>query len=116
MGLPLAPRRERSDHRGQLARHVGRVAVRDEVEGVGTGARGRHDDALDLVGARPLSSDGRPLLGRAPGHDDVYVASGHGPWGISLGPASARVVADLVLGREPALSRAFDPARFGSIA
>ena len=66
--------------------------------------------------ARPLSSDGRPLLGRAPGHDDVYVASGHGPWGISLGPASARVVADLVLGREPALSRAFDPARFGSIA
>jgi D-amino-acid dehydrogenase len=42
----------------------------------------------------------------------VFVASGHGPWGISLGPASARVVADLVLGRTPALSRAFDPARF----
>jgi glycine/D-amino acid oxidase-like deaminating enzyme len=62
--------------------------------------------------ARPQSVDGRPLLGRAPGRDDVFVASGHGPWGISLGPASARVVADLVLGRTPALSRAFDPARF----
>jgi glycine/D-amino acid oxidase-like deaminating enzyme len=62
--------------------------------------------------ARPLSADGRPLLGRAPGHDDVFVAAGHGPWGISLGPASARIVADLVLGREAAPPAAFDPGRF----
>ena len=62
--------------------------------------------------ARPLSADGRPLLGRVPGHERVFVAAGHGPWGISLGPASARLVADLVLGRaEP--PAAFDPARFG---
>jgi glycine/D-amino acid oxidase-like deaminating enzyme len=62
--------------------------------------------------ARPLSADGLPLLGRAPGRDDVFVAAGHGPWGITLGPASGRLVADLVLGRgdPPA---AFDPARFG---
>jgi glycine/D-amino acid oxidase-like deaminating enzyme len=53
-----------------------------------------------------------PLLGRAPGREDVYVAAGHGPWGISLGPASARRVADLVLGRSADLSPAFDPARF----
>ena len=62
--------------------------------------------------ARPLSADGRPLLGRAPGHDDVFVAAGHGPWGISLGPASARLVADLVLEREAGPPAAFDPARF----
>jgi glycine/D-amino acid oxidase-like deaminating enzyme len=62
--------------------------------------------------ARPLSADGRPLLGRAPGRDDVFVAAGHGPWGISLGPASARLVADLVLGRAAAPPRALDPARF----
>jgi glycine/D-amino acid oxidase-like deaminating enzyme len=61
--------------------------------------------------ARPLSADGRPLLGRAPGRDDVVVAAGHGAWGISLGPASARLVADLVLGRG-APAAAFDPARF----
>ena len=48
--------------------------------------------------ARPLSADGRPLLGRV--GERLYVAAGHGPWGISLGPASARRVADLVLGRE----------------
>jgi glycine/D-amino acid oxidase-like deaminating enzyme len=62
--------------------------------------------------ARPLSADGLPLLGRAPGHDDVFVAAGHGPWGVSLGPASARVVADLVLGRAAAPPPAFDPGRF----
>jgi D-amino-acid dehydrogenase len=42
----------------------------------------------------------------------VFVAAGHGPWGISLGPASARMVADLVLGRGPAIPAAFDPSRF----
>ena len=49
--------------------------------------------------ARPLSADGLPLLGRVAGREDVFVAAGHGPWGVSLGPASARLVADLVLGR-----------------
>jgi glycine/D-amino acid oxidase-like deaminating enzyme len=63
--------------------------------------------------ARPVSLDGRPLLGRAPGRDAVFVAAGHGPWGISLGPASARRVADVMLGRDAAaIGAAFDPARF----
>ena len=62
--------------------------------------------------ARPLSADGLPLLGRAPGRDDVFVAAGHGPWGISTGPASARLVADLVLGRADAPPAEFDPGRF----
>ncbi len=62
--------------------------------------------------ARPLSADGLPLLGRAPGHDDVFVAAGHGLWGISLGPGSGRLVADLVLGRAAEPPAAFDPCRF----
>ena len=44
--------------------------------------------------ARPLSADGLPLLGRAPGRDDVFVAAGHGPVGRlarpRLGPARRR--------------------------
>ncbi len=40
--------------------------------------------------------------------ENVAVASGHGAWGITLGPASARLVADQLLGRPaeipPALS------------
>ena len=62
--------------------------------------------------ARPLSADGRPLLGRAPGRDDVFVAAGHGAWGISLGPGSARLVAELVLGRGDGPPAVFDPTRF----
>ncbi|HEX5589407.1 MAG TPA: FAD-dependent oxidoreductase [Candidatus Limnocylindrales bacterium] len=63
--------------------------------------------------ARPLARDGRPLTGAVPWVAGLYVCSGHGPWGISIGPASARQVADLVLGRSPAIDPAFDPARFG---
>jgi glycine/D-amino acid oxidase-like deaminating enzyme len=28
----------------------------------------------------------------------VWIAAGHGPWGISLGPGSARLVVDALLG------------------
>jgi glycine/D-amino acid oxidase-like deaminating enzyme len=64
--------------------------------------------------ARPQSADGRPLIGAVPGRQDLFVCSGHGPWGISTGPASARLVADLVLGRRPAIPPELDPARFGA--
>ena len=57
----------------------------------------------DVVGlrtcARPQSVDGRPLLGEVPGQEGLWAAAGHGPWGISTGPASARIVADALLGR-----------------
>lgn len=67
--------------------------------------------------ARPFARDGRPLVGRIPGLDRAYIAAGHGPWGISTGPASARQVADLVLGRTdaPPIPATFDPARFGLV-
>jgi glycine/D-amino acid oxidase-like deaminating enzyme len=64
--------------------------------------------------ARPLSVDGRPLIGRVPGFDGLWIAAGHGPWGISTGPASGRVLADLVLGRVASPPAALDPARFGA--
>ena len=66
------------------------------------------------VCARPLSLDGRPLIGRVPWLDNVYVAAGHGPWGISTGPGSARLVSDLLVGRASTPPTSLDPARFGS--
>ncbi len=63
--------------------------------------------------ARPQSDDGRPLIGAVPGRRNLYVCAGHGPWGISTGPASARLVADLVLGRSAVIAPELDPARFG---
>jgi glycine/D-amino acid oxidase-like deaminating enzyme len=47
--------------------------------------------------ARPQSIDGRPLLGALAGVDGLFVAAGHGPWGISTGPATARLVVDAIL-------------------
>lgn len=64
--------------------------------------------------ARPLAADGRPLIGAVPWLRGLFVCAGHGPWGITTGPASGRLVADLVLGRTPPIAPAFDPGRFGS--
>jgi glycine/D-amino acid oxidase-like deaminating enzyme len=66
--------------------------------------------------ARPQSLDGRPLVGRVPGVDGLWVAAGHGPWGISTGPASGRLIAELIDGAPAAPPVALDPARFGSVA
>lgn len=65
--------------------------------------------------ARPLSADGRPLIGAVPGIEGLFVCSGHGPWGISAAPASGRLVADLVLGRVATPPEGVDPARFGAV-
>ena len=64
------------------------------------------------VGLRPVTRDGLPLLGAAPDVDGAYLATGHGPTGLTLGPYSGKVVADLVRGVDPeADPAAFDPAR-----
>jgi glycine/D-amino acid oxidase-like deaminating enzyme len=48
--------------------------------------------------ARPQSVDGRPFIGPAPDVEGLFVCAGHGPWGMSTGPASAAMVVDLMLG------------------
>jgi glycine/D-amino acid oxidase-like deaminating enzyme len=45
----------------------------------------------------------------------LWVASGHGPWGLTLGPASARIVADEVLGG-PTAPPELAAGRFGAVA
>jgi glycine oxidase len=62
--------------------------------------------------ARPVAFDGRPIIGAVPGVDGLFVCAGHGPWGISTGPASTRLVADQMLGA--ARERAdLSPSRIG---
>jgi D-amino-acid dehydrogenase len=64
------------------------------------------------IGFRPVTADGCPLLGTVA--DDVIVAAGNGPEGLTAGPWMGRLAAELVLGKEPAMDIApFDPARFG---
>ena len=49
--------------------------------------------------ARPQSVDGRPFIGPVAGVDGLFVCAGHGPWGISTGPASAAIAARAILDR-----------------
>jgi D-amino-acid dehydrogenase len=53
------------------------------------------------VGLRPGSVDDRPFLGRLPGSENVFVATGHGPEGLLLGPYTAKLVAQLIAGVGP---------------
>lgn len=64
--------------------------------------------------ARPLSRDGRPLIGRIPGTDGLWIAAGHGPWGISSGPAAGLILLDLMEDRTSVPPPALDPARFSA--
>ena len=64
--------------------------------------------------ARPVSRDGRPLIGRAPWADGLWILAGHGPWGISTGPGSARLLADAILERDVRIPAAFRTDRFGA--
>jgi D-amino-acid dehydrogenase len=63
------------------------------------------------VGPRPLTPDGRPLVGQVSEHG-VYVAGGHGMWGMKQGPVTGRLLAEqIATGKQPAALREFDPLR-----
>jgi glycine/D-amino acid oxidase-like deaminating enzyme len=65
------------------------------------------------AGSRPMSADGLPLLGRPRKWNNVIVAGGHGMWGLTLAPATAEVVTELVVdGRSSMDLSHFDVDRF----
>jgi D-amino-acid dehydrogenase len=64
------------------------------------------------AGLRPATADGLPLIGELPGHDGLFVATGHGMLGVTLAPATASLLAPLVLERKEAPELApFAPGR-----
>jgi len=66
------------------------------------------------LGSRPCCADMLPVIGAAPRHRGLWVNCGHGHQGFTLGPASARLLADLMEGGEPYTdAAAFAPGRFG---
>jgi D-amino-acid dehydrogenase len=69
------------------------------------------------VGLRPLTPDTLPILGPVPGVSGMFLVTGHGPTGLTLGAYSGKVVADQMLGKPPAIDLApFSVARFASTA
>ncbi len=62
------------------------------------------------VGPRPVTPDGRPLIGEI--SRGVFMAGGHGMWGLAQGPVTGRLLAEyLSTGKQPDALREFDPLR-----
>ncbi len=70
------------------------------------------DERTDVwVGPRPVSPDGRPLVGEVCPRT-VYVAGGHGMWGMTHGPVTGRLLAEqITTGKQSAVLRDLDPLR-----
>ncbi len=62
------------------------------------------------LGSRPCFADSRPVIGRAPGQSDLWLAYGHAHWGLTLGPATGRLVAEMMTGATPFC----DPTPYGA--
>lgn len=45
---------------------------------------------------RPVSARGTPYLGKVPGQQGVWIAAGHGKWGISLGLGTGKVMTEML--------------------
>ena len=71
------------------------------------------DAGEEWVGMRPMLPDGLPAIGPAPGLENVYVATGHQMIGITLAPATAHAIAQLITeGTSTTDLTPFDPGRF----
>ena len=53
------------------------------------------------LGARPCFPDSRPVIGRAPRQRGLWLAVGHAHWGLTLGPATGRLIAEMMTGATP---------------
>ena len=61
-------------------------------------------------GWRPMTYDGLPIVDRSPKRPGVWVAAGHNMLGLSMAPATGRLVAELATGAEPHI----DPGPYGA--
>ncbi|MGD8962854.1 MAG: FAD-dependent oxidoreductase [Desulfobacterales bacterium] len=69
----------------------------------------------EWVGMRPMVYDDLPIIDRAPKHQNLVVATGHGMSGISMATSTGKLVAEMVSGRKPHIdSTAFGIRRFNN--
>jgi D-amino-acid dehydrogenase len=62
------------------------------------------------MGSRPCFADSRPVIGRAPGQPGLWLCYGHGHMGLTLGPASGRLLSEMITGETPMV----DPAPYAA--
>jgi D-amino-acid dehydrogenase len=65
-------------------------------------------------GLRPCSPDGLPYIGRAKRYANLSIATGHAMMGLSLGPITGKLIAQLLSGEQSSIDIALlNPDRFG---
>jgi D-amino-acid dehydrogenase len=67
-------------------------------------------EATPWMGSRPCFADSRPVIGPAHGHPGLWLAYGHGHLGLTLGPVTGRLIAEMLTGDVPFC----DPAPYGA--
>ena len=76
-------------------------------------APGDFQDIRPWCGLRPCSPDGLPYLGRPARYSNLVVATGHAMLGISLGPITGKLVAQMLSGERPEIDiHLLDPDRY----
>lgn len=73
-------------------------------------ALGEPAEPQPWLGARPCFADSRPVIGRAPRQRGLWLAYGHGHWGLTLGPVTGRLIAEMMTGATPFC----DPKPYGA--
>jgi D-lysine oxidase len=69
---------------------------------------GEQAEPRTWLGARPSFPDSRPVIGPAPGQKGLWLGIGHAHWGLTLGPVTAHLLADMIIGATPVV----DPAPY----
>ena len=54
----------------------------------------------EWMGQRPMLADSMPVISVSPRHTNVFYAFGHGHYGLTQGPTTGRIIADMVMGNE----------------
>tara|TARA_B100000949_G_C14287523_1_gene455141 strand:- start:4402 stop:5658 length:1257 start_codon:yes stop_codon:yes gene_type:complete len=88
-------------------------AIAKGVEGYYQGLRLPEEAKKNAqCGLRPVSPDGLPYIGRPKNIDNVTIATGHAMMGWSLGPATGKLVTEIISGGKLSMDIApFDPGR-----
>jgi D-amino-acid dehydrogenase len=67
-------------------------------------------EATPWMGSRPCFPDSRPVIGRAARHPGLWLSYGHAHWGLTLGPVTGRLLAEMMTAATPFC----DPAPSGA--
>jgi D-amino-acid dehydrogenase len=98
--------------------HIGAPRTPTQLAAVEPVARtlfplGNRLDEQAWMGARPCTADMMPIIGPAKNHSGLWFAFGHAHHGLTLGPVTGRLIAEMMTGEETVVDpRPFRVERF----